>query len=665
MSTNSRITNTQPIEAQQTSRAAVQADTSVPAISLVSDKMTSEQLRAELKLTPDQYYLYTAEITGFDINNESHVAQLRQKAAVAVKVQTPANTENYDNLRGGLYTDTDDPELSERVILTAIADGLEGIDPTEQPVAGETQKHKFWETFNEQEIKDFKENPELLANRVKDLLKTTTDDGPPVGAKLFNLAVKCGKDSELRDMFIAELGRVAASDAPEDAEFKAKAQEALDSSSMIALEYAKAMRTGDSQAQIDSAQEMIERALDGDVAAQMMVVQTLENADLASGNIQPEIIDMLAPVIENIDSIKLSLERVAVEMRAKAMNKMAQNNRMSTKKLGAIVPYQATLAEKDQMQVFDAFNQRAIRDNDANLLNANANIINQLHQNNQTDAFQKIMDATKLFTPEQAAQIQNTLADQIEKSAPENQTAMHESIVKSGTPEAQERAAGNVTTRNTQEGLAQTRGYSVENQAPALTASYEAAIKSDNKSLAQMVADSIAYNQSAQERIAQKPELFENFMIYQGAKQDALASSVDGKYTAYPSSEAKNTSVNKITTADFKSHTYTEQIDIITRMLDSGDKMKAMELAFGAGLGSHVLGRMDASELLSSADGKFRNDILMYLCTSNKMEDKLAMAEYVVGKNDEHHSLYQEAVKIRSDFGVEKPNEKQPFVVNS
>ncbi len=281
--------------------------------------------------------------------------------------------------------------------------------------------------------------------------------------------------------------------------------------------------------------------------------------------------------------------------------------------------------KEDQIDLNTKYTNYALETKNAELLDSITKGIAQYHQDNQLAAHENVIEASKSFPAEQAGQVQQT-------------------------------AASNIATHIEKDGTITRPGYAPAAQGMAFALTYEEAVRTDNKSIAQMVSDSIAYNQVAQKRIAKNPAALEAFTNYQSTKHDRLSQAVADK----PLKQSSTGTVGKISEADFKKQSYSQQIDTITQMLESGDKKKAMELAFGAGLGSLVLGRVNAAELLSSADGKFRNDILTYLYTSNKIEDKIAMAEYVLNKGDQDSSFYQSAEKISYDFGLD---EKQKVTI--
>jgi hypothetical protein len=189
------------------------------------------------------------------------------------------------------------------------------------------------------------------------------------------------------------------------------------------------------------------------------------------------------------------------------------------------------------------------------------------------------------------------------------------------------------------------QGYALANQGAVLAISYEAAIAADNRTLAQMIADSIMYDQTAKERILSNPESPAAIALKDQMKQTAERlekQTPEITFTSY--SETDNeTKSRTITLTEFKQLTKTEQADILRKMNPSSNPMEMLQWAFACGMEAEVLGQIPVKSILPNMPYTMQQVVLNYMLDSSNDSLVESAKDYVAVhfKNREESPLWQ------------------------
>jgi hypothetical protein len=623
--------------------------------------LSPEQLALckKLNIQPFDFKHLTAKITDFDINNPEHLTQLEKlKQEHATSVNSERGFHGLNSaLAEGLAKEM---ELFKQQYPEAYARWQETQkaleDPTINPETGKTAL----ETFQENLLEDLKD-PEFKNNFIKE---TSGKFTPKSGVAFDDLS----PEEQQKELDRWEINlNIYMNNAP--AEYKEAALAAL------AAEYPKLAETDAfklHQASVEiakgnrrAAAELLgvpfgrqaRRPEENPPPQNISTNSALQHIVAYMGNDKEgeALTDELLNIVRNGDNQLYNNTAITLttgfseERQVAAINYTLEHGSKTALEVTAL----RTGEFKDEVQLYanEQLTSYATKNNDAALLDAVAKGVSKYAEQNQTQAFNNVLNALKAqgFSDEQISQVKTTLADQIAQMAPQTQLAAHEAIVKSASASVQQAAAGNITTQynsNKEGGLAQL-GYAFDNQAPALIASYNAALQAGNTELAEELAKHITFNASAREQVLANPDTAQALQASMSEFQDStLRTLFDNKTEGYSVGDTKP-DLNNMTKEKFQQLSAKEQDDVLTAMVTASPQ-RALELAFAVGQEEKYLPKIEVGKIFLNLPVTMQERVLTYMLSSNN-ENLQNMAAEIVGKhyeNREESPLYAKAQEV-------------------
>ena len=206
-------------------------------------------------------------------------------------------------------------------------------------------------------------------------------------------------------------------------------------------------KTGDVEAQKEYGKNIAEAVKDGRITSEEAGnIPTVVKKRFANEAVSQATADVIAVSPEAAEKFcELQKTEGYTKAQQKEIHAKVLENEECDKKSKNIMAENIGLMDDDiEMEIHEDYTKKAVKDKDAELMNAVAKGTASYSKDNQVQVTKSVMQASENFDKDDAIQIQNTLADQISKADKDNQLAMHKEVMASEYSEVQERAAANI-----------------------------------------------------------------------------------------------------------------------------------------------------------------------------------------------------------------------------
>lgn len=206
-------------------------------------------------------------------------------------------------------------------------------------------------------------------------------------------------------------------------------------------------KTGDVEGQKEYGKNIAEAVKDGRITSEEAGnIPTVVKKRFANEAVSQATADVIAVSPEAAEKFcELQKTEGYTKAQQKEIHAKVLENEECDKKSKNIMAENIGLMDDDiEMEIHEDYTKKAVKDKDAELMNAVAKGTASYSKENQVQVTKSVMQASENFDKDDAIQIQNTLADQISKADKDNQLAMHKEVMASEYSEVQERAAANI-----------------------------------------------------------------------------------------------------------------------------------------------------------------------------------------------------------------------------